>query len=272
MDDIYLFGNNEQIIYDDFNLIQQLLGLKGLNINLSKTNTKIPNQVEDEINPIKLSLLQIRRHVIEISGEEIDFDQPEELNLNKNQEEYLLSLLKDPNIEEDDAELILVLLKDHSENVLENLANILEKFPHLIKNIYHFSQFIEDKNELCLLLIQILKKSQDITEYQLFWIACIVESYLLECSQVYEVINLLITNPKRTSITKSKILEMKENRFGLPEIRESYLRSGQSDWLSWSSAIGTLSLRKISRNHLLTYFANGSQLNSLIADYVKNID
>ena len=40
---------------------------------------------------------------------------------------------------------------------------------------------------------------------------------------------------------------------------------GQSDWLAWASAVGSRSLKAITRNHTLTYFGKSSQLNHLIA-------
>ncbi|TGL62025.1 antiviral reverse transcriptase Drt5 [Leptospira sarikeiensis] len=272
MDDFYLFGNDQQTVFDDFNLIQQLLGLKGLNINQSKTVHHIPSHIDVHLDSVKTELLQIRRKVIIVSGEEYDVSNPFQDILSHDQVEYLTTLLKNPNIEEEDAELVLVLLRDYSRNVLDYLEGIIEKFPNLIKNIFSFSRFIEDKEDYLDILINVVRNSRDITEYQLFWIAWIVEIYLSEYEKAGELVNLLLINPKSSSISKAKILEMKDNRFGLPEVREEYLRSGQSDWLGWSSAVGSQSMKKISRNHLLDYFGNGSEMNKLIAACVKSLD
>jgi hypothetical protein len=79
-------------------------------------------------------------------------------------------------------------------------------------------------------------RSQDQQEYQLFWLAHILEAYLLKTKKASAVINALYSNPRATPISKAKVLEIADNRYGLPELREPPLRSGQSDWLSWSTS------------------------------------
>jgi hypothetical protein len=48
--------------------------------------------------------------------------------------------------------------------------------------------------------------------------------------------------------------------------------TGQSDWLSWSSAIGARTLKAAERNYVLDYFSKSSPMNYLIASGVKKID
>jgi hypothetical protein len=64
---------------------------------------------------------------------------------------------------------------------------------------------------------------------------------------------------------------MPTDQFGLKELRGDYLKTGQSDWLSWSSAMGSRSLLPAERNHILKYFAKGSPLNDLIAGCVMKL-
>ncbi|EDZ46923.1 hypothetical protein RBY4I_2140 [Rhodobacterales bacterium Y4I] len=66
MDDIYLFANDEQVITDDFILIQTLLGDKGLSVNPRKTNRASAEHVklEREIEKVREDLLQRRRVII----------------------------------------------------------------------------------------------------------------------------------------------------------------------------------------------------------------
>jgi hypothetical protein len=59
--------------------------------------------------------------------------------------------------------------------------------------------------------------------------------------------------------------------FGLKEIRDDFLKTGQSDWISWSSAVGSRSLPKSERNHALNYFSKGSPMNFLVSSCVKKI-
>jgi hypothetical protein len=52
-------------------------------------------------------------------------------------------------------------------------------------------------------------------------------------------------------------------------MRETFLREGRSDWLAWSSAVGARKIDKLARNYLLDYFANGSEMNRLIATILQ---
>jgi hypothetical protein len=64
--------------------------------------------------------------------------------LNETQIEQLLNLLKDNQIEEEDAELILSFL-DYSDNLLIVLPEILTKFPNLIKQVCTSIRITTDK-------------------------------------------------------------------------------------------------------------------------------
>jgi hypothetical protein len=76
---------------------------------------------------------------------------------------------------------------------------------------------------------------------------------------------LLESHPSSTPITRAKLLEIPEMRFGLPELRESAVRSG-CDWPAWAAAIGSRIENPANRNHLLGYFKNGGPMNQLIGD------
>jgi hypothetical protein len=49
--------------------------------------------------------------------------------LSQEQIEYLLGLLNNSDIDESDAELALVLLRDHGDDVLQHMESLLVKFP-----------------------------------------------------------------------------------------------------------------------------------------------
>ncbi|WP_243671945.1 hypothetical protein [Paraburkholderia kirstenboschensis] len=72
-------------------------------------------------------------------------------------------------------------------------------------------------------------------------------------------------------IARAKVLEIPEQGFGFKEIRGEFLKTGQSDWLSWASAIGTHSLKPAERNYALTYFSKGSTMNYLISECARKI-
>ena len=133
MDDFYLFSRDGEVINMDFVLIQQLLGDKGLSLNPAKTAYEEEYQdIPGEIDEMKVSLLKVRRIIIEVSGEPFEdeeLEEEEEENLSEEQMEYLLNLLKNPDIDEADAELVLVLLRDHGEDVLSGLEAFVRRFP-----------------------------------------------------------------------------------------------------------------------------------------------
>ena len=197
MDDFYIFSDSESLLSNDFITIQQLLGEKSLTLNLHKTEygPDFAADIGEKIDGIKVNLLRRRRELAEPSGadddwleddddedesessdesdseeEEEEEEGEEDSNLTPEETEYLLDLLRDADINEADAELVLVLLRDHGEDVLPEMHRFLMKFPALSRNIYNFAAFIPDRAELATLLLRFLKRSKVVTEDQLFWI------------------------------------------------------------------------------------------------------
>ena len=273
MDDFYLFSGSEEVINMDFVLIQQLLGERGLSLNPAKTSYESDQRnIAKEIDDIKIDLLKVRRSMIEVSG--IEFEGEEEIvedELNDEQIEYLLDLLKNPDIDESDAELLLVLLRDHEEEVLPRLDGFLQRFPGLSRNVYHFARHVSGKDMLARIIHNFGKNEAYATEDQLFWMAKVCEEFLSNTSSYRDILLCLYQHPNATDISKAKILEIPEQRFGMPELRGEHLRVGKSDWLSWASAVGSRSASRVSRNHSLTYFGKGSLMNKLIAECVMSI-
>jgi hypothetical protein len=182
MDDVYLFSDSEEAINSDFVVVQQLIGEKGLSVNPAKTSYERESgeDISKEIDAIKVSLLKARRFIIEVSGVEIAEVEDGEDVLNAEQVEYLLNLLKDPDIEESDAELVLVLLRDHGEDVLSQLDAFLRRFPGLSRNVYHFAKHVVDKEELAKVIHSFVSDEAYATEDQLFWMAKLSEEFLSE--------------------------------------------------------------------------------------------
>lgn len=272
MDDFYLFANDEEIINMDFVLVQQLLGEKGLSLNPAKTAYEEKYQdIAGEVDEMKVGLLKVRRFAIEVSGMEFEDAELEEESLSEEQVEYLLNLLKDPDIDESDAELVLVLLRDHGEDVASRLEVFLHRFPGLSRNVYHFARYIDDKESLAQIVFQFATDGAYATEDQLFWMAKLAEEFLPKTTLYRDILFSIYQHPNATDISRAKVLEIPEQRFGMPELRHEHLRVGKSDWLSWSSAVGARAATRVTRNHSLTYFGKASPMNRLIADCVMSI-
>ena len=71
MDDMYIFSNDMQAILDDFQIIQRLLGERGLSVNPQKTTKDAAAHIrmDSEIDAVKTALLQRRRQLIIVGSD-----------------------------------------------------------------------------------------------------------------------------------------------------------------------------------------------------------
>lgn len=278
MDDFWMFDNELAILIADFLVAQSLLSDRGLSIieQKSKIVEKSELQLELPLNldEMKIRLLQRRseelsqRHGYDDSdGSEDDAD----FELNTEEHEYLLSLLRADHIPEEDAELVLRMMEDHSSDVLEYLPILIRNFPGLAKLIYYFCKNVHDKREVATVLLNLLKSGSQVTEDQLFWFGMMAEDYLLKTSNAGPLLMSLYDHQNATDISKAKILEIPEKRFGLSDLRAEQLRSGHSDWPAWAAAVGSRANPNSQRNHLLKYFRKCSPMNRLIGEFVEKV-
>jgi len=276
MDDFYLFDNDERVLTRDFLTIQHLLGDRGLSLNTNKTRhddnvlTLAPGTIDD----IKVELLKRRREIIvNISGDDV-VEEVDEVDavcgreedddpLSEEQLEFLMGLLKDPDIDESDAELVLTVLQSRGEDILEHLADFLQRFPSLSRRIYSYSKNVEDVTELTALLDKFVQGPDTATEDQLFWIAKIAEEFLVATEGYAKLLLRIYEHPKATAIVQAKVLEIGAMEGGFQDIRERHLQ-GSSDWRTWASIVGSASLPKGGRNQMLKYVAKASRMNSIV--------
>ncbi|UWR51064.1 antiviral reverse transcriptase Drt5 [Phaeobacter inhibens] len=272
MDDFVLFSDSQRDLRHDFITIQGLLGEKGLSLNPNKTSDGVRENVEleDAIEDVRIQLLQRRRVVITdydgIPDEEVEVEQ----DLSDEEMGFLRGLLQQDDIEEEDAELVLALMAEHAEEAIDRLADIARRFPHLFKNIYSFCLEAEGEEAIAAFVLELLRDNDAmIYEFQLFWLTHILEDRLLNTNSAAEIIDRLNNHPNATSVSRAKLLEIPDLRYGLVELRDAHLGAGQSDWLSWSSAVGHRGLNRIDRRHRLGYFAKASNYNKLVFDIVS---
>jgi hypothetical protein len=283
MDDMWLFDDNEKTLISDFLIVQALLSDRGLAMNDKKSAILVGFDPETDLPPdldeMKIQLLKKRREQLGHGGmysdESEEYDSSEEDpaaldQLTEEEQAYLLSLLKREEIQEEDAELVLTLMRDHSADIIEFPPSLIRDFPSLAKRLYYFCSEVQDKEAVIFALRAYVNDSETlITEYQLFWFAKMAEDYLLNSAGVGDLLIALYEHEEATDISKAKILEIPEKRFGLADLREERLRMGHSDWLAWSSAIGSRVHPKGQRNQLLKYVRKSSPMNKLIGDFVE---
>lgn len=276
MDDFTLFDNNPEVLRQDFIKIQQLIGKFALNVNPTKTyyDNKVGN-LQETLSDIKESLKEIVTEFEEIHTASgiavVETEVEEDLVLSEEQVGSLLNLLKNENLEESEADVILSFLRLHSDSLLELLPTLLTKFPNLIKHIHTICGGIEDKESLSEVIFNYLNSENNFLEYQLFWLGAILEDYLQGKKHYGESLIKIYELSVNYKISQAKILEIPEQGFGLKEIRDDHLKTGQSDWLSWASAIGTRNLQSGERNYALNYFSKCSPMNYLISNCVQKI-
>ena len=110
-------------------------------------------------------------------------------------------------------------MRNHANKVEKRLPLLVETYPHLIKNVHGFCAHVFNKEIIGELILTNIRKSTVMMEFELFWFAVMLEDYLMETSYASSIISSLFNHKSSTSITKAKILEIPDARFGLPELR-----------------------------------------------------
>ena len=279
MDDFYLFDDSADTVRSDFLKIQQLLGSKSLNVNAAKTQiddvaTDIGTKVKEIKNAVfKVKLASETVEEVAASGDddvEVDYE-IEQVPLSPEQLTTLLELLKDDHIEEIDADKILAIMLGDPDVALSVIPDLLQRFPNIVRSVYQKASAIADDEALAATIHQFVAASPTLLEYQVFWLAKLVEDRLLETKLCGDLMMGLYERSTPHAIACAKILEIPDQRFGFKEIRADFLKTGASNWLTWASAFGSRSLPKAERNHALAYFSKGSPLNYLVAGCVSKL-
>lgn len=292
MDDIYLFDDDQQVLIDDFLLLQTLLGQSSLNVNPTKTSfDNSALSVQSAVTKIREQLAEIvdddlTDHVYFGSGVEISWVEDDDKKVDGDEadqdeatgaaagvltdEQYgkLLDLLVDPLADESDVELILGMLLNDSGSLTDAVPVLLGRFPNIVKQLYKIIGLIADREALAAGLLSLLNSGTSLLEYQLFWMAVIAEDHLATTSTFGQIVMRLYELTAEYEIARAKVLEIPDQSFGLKEIRDKILKSGASNWHAWASAMGARTVNKAERNHVLKYFAHQSPINALVAGCV----
>lgn len=204
MDDVYLFGDDLNSLTADFARVQHLLGLKGLSVNASKTRnagTPQTDEAEDQLSELKKRLLKRRRHLIvsHYHDSEDVSDKEDEGNakLDEEEVEFIISLLSAGNLSEEDAELIMVVMRDNVSRIEQHLGMFANGFPHLAKNFFGLCTDAADKEAVASLILQVTRAGDHIGEFQLFWFGMMLEAYLIDTKSASNLVYALYYHEKR---------------------------------------------------------------------------
>ncbi|MDM5338498.1 reverse transcriptase domain-containing protein [Fictibacillus enclensis] len=273
MDDIYLFSDDNETIANDFLTIQKLIGEKGLYLNEEKSEIKHVDTGEEvnEIEELKKSLLQKRRIIINAyTGEPEDF---EEAEITEDEMNYLKVKLHEKELDDGDLELILAVLSIDLLEFLELFDLVLQKSPHLTKNLY-----LSIKRNLMYIDEDIIKSIENlinnkfvIQEFQLFWLTKILIDFTEMNEHIVDLLFKIYKHQSATNPVKSLILEIQENNFGLLELKKSVVR-GHSHELVISGLIGLISLEKGNRNQIYKYVGKSNPLLRILTLSLKKLN
>ena len=100
--------------------------------------------------------------------------------LNAEELKYIDAILERPDVDEEDAELLLTIMGTHARRVETRLPYILENYPHLTKNVFSFAASVADKDVLADMVLSHVKKHERLAEFQLFWLGAILEEHLMK--------------------------------------------------------------------------------------------
>lgn len=279
MDDIHLFDDSKDTLISDFLKIQDLMGGVALNINAAKTSFDFGlGTVKESASAIRLRLSEIldedqpRPYFgsgSDWSDEDDDDDDDDEISGEKISE--LEDLLLDARSDEADVELILGILQENDAVPATAIPTLYARFPNIAKQLYKLVAASDDKDVIAEGFADLLDSDVELVEYQLFWLAVIAEDHLNESDDFGDLVMRIYERCDAYEIAAAKVLEIPDQTFGLKAIRAKILKSGASNWRSWASAMGARTLPSAERNYVLGYFANGSNMNHLIASCVKKL-
>lgn len=83
------------------------------------------------------------------------------------------------------------------------------------------AKHVSDKEGLAEIVYRFAADGAYATEDQLFWMAKLSEEFLERTSRYRDILFAIHQHPNATDISRSKVLEILEQRFGMPELRYS---------------------------------------------------
>ena len=282
MDDIHLFDDSRDTLVSDFLKIQELMGDFALNVNAAKTSFDFGlGTVKESVSAIRIRLGELldddQQRVYFGSGSDWsdndsdNDDDDDDSVISGEIISELEDLLLDARADESDVELILGILQENDAVPATAIPTLYARFPNIAKQLYKLVAASDDKDAIAEGFLELLESDAELLEYQLFWLAVIVEDHLGDADEFGELVMGIYARCDAYEIAAAKVLEIPDQTFGLKAIRARILKSGASNWRSWASAMGARTLPSAERNHTLGYFANGSPMNHLIANCVKKL-
>lgn len=270
LDDVCLFATKQQTIDDDIYRLQEVLGLHNLCLNAQKTEIgNLDEHKSMKIDAIKKRLL-IKREARQSYDDEAE-DEEEDDELEDFEREYLEDLINQDVVPEEDVELAINLVDDEA-TVMRVLDLVCNQHPHLIKHVHRLFGKVEfDDDGASWELLQARVYAKNTTEYELFWLAKLVADYYAFDRTAAEALIHIQAHSNASPFVRAAILENRNNKFGLLELKEDQLRNSSGDIVGCAALMGLRDAQKSKRNQLGKYAARSGPHMKLYADIVSKI-
>ena len=262
LDDIVLAAKTSREVDDCILELQYLLDKHHLSLNDSKTTVGEEGQrfQERKLDRIKRQLLEKREAVK--PGYDSDADEDDENDdegLTDSERSYLVDLISEHNVAQEDIELALGLMGDDEEgfNLLTHL--VLDSAPHLLRDFHRFvSDYTGSEDVLWNSINDTLSAERILPEHDLFWIARILISQFQFDQSVADALLEIYQRANGSAVVRAAILETEYLDHGFADLKIEAIRSEGTLLLAAAGMVGLASFNKAKRNQIFKYVARNS--------------
>ena len=257
LDDIFLFSNSHQDLARDLVTVQHLLDNHHLALNDSKTLLGERGTTFDEhrLDAIKKRLVQKREKAPRNYFEDEESEEQEDPNdqLSYSEIEYLMELITENRVAQEDVELALSLLRHHPPALDPILEQVTSSAPHLVRKLHRFIGQRKNDSGVWSTISAQIREGSILDEYDLFWYAKILIDYFDFNQNIADRLIQIYQHPRATTPVKALILETSNLNHGFAEFKVEELRSNPGPICMASILLGLKDLEKSRRNQLFKY-------------------
>jgi hypothetical protein len=270
LDDIVLAGASRQLVEESILELQYILDKHHLSLNDSKTLVGEKGQrfQERKLDKIKRGLLAKR----ESTKREYDSDDTGEGDerLDLKELEYLMALVRKPNVAQEDVELALTLLR-HEDDAVELLVKpVLDNAPHLLRNFHRLIELVGNKDDhLRVDLRNRIRSERSFPEHDLFWYARILIHHLRFDEGVADMLTRIYEHPNASVVVKAAILETPHLDHGFADLKETAIRADGTLLTAAAAMVGLAKIEKSKRNHIFKYAAHQGPHTAVLMNIAK---
>lgn len=269
LDDIFLFFDSHQELAGDLVTVQHLLDNHHLALNDSKTllGERGTRFDEHRLDDIKKRLVQKREKAPRdyFEDEESEEQQDPDDQLSYAEIEYLMELITESRVAQEDVELALSLLRHHPPALHPILEQVTSSAPHLLRKLHRFIGQWKNDSGVWSTISARIRDGSILDEYDLFWYAKIIIDHFDFNQNTADRLIQIYQHPRATTPVKALILETSNLDHGFAELKVEELRSNPGPICIASVLIGLKNLEKGRRNQLFKYVQRQGAMLAVLA-------